>query len=529
MTGFGAKESLTLSARSDIVRPPTLAEVQQAKARISLKHFVRYMWPVIEPGTKLKWNWAQDAVCDHLEAITRGQIRFLIINIPPRFLKSTIASVMWPAWSWLINPRQRFLTGSYNKDLAIRDAVRSRQIMQSTHYRILSAGLPAENKWEFSSDQNVKSRYENSQHGHRICTSVDSGATGEGGDIITVDDPHNVMEVESASERRAAIEWWEKTMSSRMNDPKTGAKVVIGQRVHPADLTGVLLDKQRGKGAGSQDKENYTHLCLPQMFEKSHPYTGRQTAIGFADPRTIDGEMLAPDHFDEAAIKAAKRALGPFGFAGQHQQRPSPAEGNIFQIAWFRFWQSLPPRMDKWAFSWDLSFKGLDGKTSFAAESAAIKDRSFVVGDLWGFCGSNAYLIDQVRGQWNIVESINEIHKLREKHPYVTRLIIEDKANGSAVLSLLEDQVPGLHRFEPGNTSKIQRAIACQPFVQAGNVWLPDPSHAPWINDWVDEITQFPFSSKNDRVDTMTQALLVNHANQIRKAPRVRLENLVKP
>jgi predicted phage terminase large subunit-like protein len=497
--------------------------VQQEKAKRSLSAFVRYMWPEVEPGVPLRWHKGLDAICLHLEAATRREIQNVIINIPPRNLKSTITSVLWPSWVWLNAPHEKLLTGSYNKELAIRDAVRSRRLMLTAKYQEMVNGA-----WRFEGDGNVKSRYENNQGGWRISTSVDSGATGEGGSIITVDDPHPVQDAVSDADRQRAVDWWNLTMWSRINDHSTGVKLVIGQRIGVSDLTGQLLEAQGGKGATVGDPKSwYTHLCLPIMWEKSHPYVGRPTPIGWLDWRAEEGELLAPDQFDVDAVEAAKRTMGAYDFAGQYQQRPSPAGGNIFRNEWFRYWNSHPPKFDRWVMSWDLSFKGAGNTqgSSYKAEAAAVKNRSFVVGQCWGFIGAESYLLDEVRGQWNIVETIAAIHRLRTRWPACTRVLVEDKANGPAVYDLLKDSVPGIRTWEPEG-SKIQRAHAVQAYAEAGQIVLPSPMHSPWINDWVDEVTGFPFSPKNDRVDAMTQALLWAHRNTIKKSPVERMAKL---
>lgn len=465
------------------------------------------MWSVVEPRRPLKWSWYLDAICDHLQAISEGKIRNLVINIPPRFLKSTIVSVMWPAWEWLHNPSIRYLTSSYAMKLAIRDAVRSRRIMRSARYQRMLIQREGEHAGEplfvFTGDQNEKSRYENDKTGFRVCTAPGAGTTGEGGDRVVVDDPHNLMEVESDAVRKGVIEWWDEAMSTRINDPKTGAKVIVMQRLHEDDLTGHVLEQG-----------GYEHLCLPTLFESDHPCR-RMTCIGFEDPRTEDGEMLSPDHFGEPEIEEARVRLGTFGFCGQHQQRPTPASGGMFKKEWFRFYTSLPPQFDEEIQSWDLSFKGKDDKRTKSAEIARVKDPDFVVGDDWGFVGANAYLIDETRGQWEFKKAIEMAIRFTEQWPKAAKKLVEDKANGPAMMSLLNDNIPGLIPFDPGGVSKIQRARTISPFVEAGNVWLPHPSIAPWINDWLDEVCAFPFGRKDDRVDTMTQVLISKNVNEL--------------
>lgn len=474
-----------------------------------LSDFVQQMWPVVEPGKELVWGWPLDAICEHLEAVTNGDIKNLIINVPPRFLKSTIVSVMWPAWEWLHDPRIRYLTASYDKQLAVRDAVRTRRLINHPNYIAMNLSEDGKLRFVFAGDQNVKSSYENNQTGTRICTSPSSGATGHGGDRIMVDDPHNVKESESEDQRNEVKTWWDKTMSTRRNDPKTAARVIIMQRLHEDDLTGHCLETKI-----------YDHLCLPLLYENEHPHKS-STRLNFEDPRSSEGHLLMPDRIGPEEAEEFKTELGTYGFVGQMQQRPAPAGGVIFQHAWFNQYD-IPPSNDQfhrmWT-TWDATFKGKENKRGMAAEIAAIKELSFVVGQCWGSIGSNSYLLDEERGQWNILRTIEAMLRMRENWTRATAHLVEAKANGPAIETLLRDQVPGLLLVEPKG-SKVQRAIAVQPFCEAGNVWLPSKRLMPTIDDWKEEICSFPFGRYNDRVDSFTQGLIWAHVDTVQRSLR---------
>lgn len=293
---------------------------EQARAELakrSLKEFVRQSWHVLEPSTPYIHGWHLDAISEHLEAVTRGEIRNLLINMPPRHMKSIQVSVMWPCWVWLNNPQKRWLFSSYAAVLSTRDSVKCRRLIESPWYQRNFGDI-----YQLTSDQNVKNRYENTVTGYRIATSVGGAATGEGGDIIVVDDPHNVVEATSKRMREATLEWWDETMSTRLNDPKTGAKVIVMQRVHEEDLSAHVLEQG-----------GYEHLCLPAEYEGTKVFT----SIGWTDPRKGIGELLWPERFGREEIDTLKRTLGTYGAAGQLQQRPQPLEGGAFKATWLKW------------------------------------------------------------------------------------------------------------------------------------------------------------------------------------------------
>ena len=234
-----------------LARPSLVAEIESEMARRSLREFVRQAWHVVEPATPYIPGWHLDAICDHLEAVSRREIRNLLINMPPRHMKSLAVSVFWPCWEWATWPERKWLFSSYAASLSIRDSLKCRRLIESPWYQANWG-----DRFQLTGDQNAKQRFENNKSGYRLATSVGGTATGEGGDRIVVDDPHNVNEAESDLVRRGVIDWWDQVMSTRLNDPKTGAKVIVMQRVHEADLAGHVL-AQGG----------YEHLCLPAEYE----------------------------------------------------------------------------------------------------------------------------------------------------------------------------------------------------------------------------------------------------------------------
>lgn len=482
-------------------RPSLRFEIERERAARRFREFVRQAWHVVEPSTPFVPGWHIDAIVLHLEAVTYGNIRNLLINVPPRHMKSLLVSVFWPAWEWIRWPERRFLCSSYADSLSVRDSLKCRRLIESPWYQARWGHI-----FSLTSDQNAKMRFDNNRSGYRLSTSVGGAVTGEGGDRIICDDPHNVADVLSDAIRTMATEWWDVAMSTRVNDPKTSAMVVVMQRCHQRDLSGHLLEKG-----------NFEHLCLPAEYEGP----SRVTSIGFSDPRTEIGELLWRDRYGPKEVTDLKTSLGSYAAAGQLQQRPSPVGGGIFKRHWFRYFQprganlapvivrlpdgtlqsivaiEAPHQVDEQIQSWDCSFKDLD--TS-----------DYVVGQAWGRLGSRFLLGDQVRGRMDCPATIKAVIEMKRKWPYTGPILIEDKANGSAVIQMLSREIPGLLPVNPQG-GKIGRAQAISPLVEAGNVYLPHPDCATWVNDFIEECVQFPNGAHDDQVDAMTQALLRWH------------------
>src|SRR5450755_2537710 len=197
-----------------LARPQFLEKVDRELASRSFREFVRQAWHVVEPATPFVSSWHIDVICDHLEAVTRGEIRNLLINVPPRHMKSLLVSVFWPAWEWIRWPERRWLFSSYAASLSIRDSLRCRRLIESPWYQSRWA-----DRFALTSDQNTKGRFDNDRSGYRLATSVGGSVTGEGGDRLVCDDPHNVQEAESDSIRKTTTDWFDVVMSTRVNDP----------------------------------------------------------------------------------------------------------------------------------------------------------------------------------------------------------------------------------------------------------------------------------------------------------------------
>jgi predicted phage terminase large subunit-like protein len=454
-------------------RPPTVFGLRKEKARRWLHEYIRQAWELVEPDTEFVDNWHLRAISEHLEAVSGNQIRRLLINVPPRSMKSLSVSVFWPTWEWIERPHTRWLFSSYAAVLSTRDSLKCRRIIESRWYRERWGGA-----FRLTTDQNVKNRFENDKTGHRIATSVDGVATGDGGDIICVDDPHNVQEIHSDTTRESVLRWWDESMTSRFNNPKTGRAVIVMQRMHERDLSGHLLAKEMG----------WEHLCLPM----EHDGRKRMTSLGPYDVRKEEGELLWPAHFDRKAVEELKKGMGSYSASGQLQQAPSPAGGGIFKRNDWRYYKAFP-ELREVVLSFDMAFKQLS-------------DSDFVVGQAWGRKDADKYLLEQVRARMGFGASVQAVRQLKAKFPQARAILIEDKANGTAVIEVLKREIPGIISVEPEG-GKITRAYAIQPEQEAGNIHLPDPVIAPWVGGFVEECSSFPLGANDDQVDAMTQAV----------------------
>lgn len=463
-----------MTARRDQIRLLMLLQERTKRhAETDLHTFLQHFaWPVLQPGTPFVDNWHIHAICEHLEAVASGEIKRLLINLPFRMLKSTIVTQAFPAWEWINQPHIQYLTASYAKDVAARDAVDSRRIIESALYQD-SWG----EKFRMTSDQNVKTRYENDHKGSRVVTSTDAAGTGFGGNRIIVDDPVSALEADSATARAQSIEWWKGTASTRLNNPKDDAIVVVHQRLNTDDLTGYILAEEKG----------WDHLVLPMRYD---PALHKTTSLGFVDPRKTEGELLSPARLDEKTVLEMEARLGAYHVNAQLQQNPTPRKGNIFLRNLWKFYKALP-EVDDYVISVDCSFK--DTKSS-----------DYVAVQTWAVKGANKYLVRRVRERMGFAATVIAVRAAKALAPDAIAVLIEDKANGTAVIETIKNEISGVIAIEPDG-GKTARAYAIQPEHEAGNLWLPDPSIEPDIETYLTELSAFPTGKNDDEVDATTQ------------------------
>jgi len=478
----------------------------------SLYYFLTHAWKYID-SSPWQDGWPIEAVAEHLQAVVDGDIKRLIINIPPRHGKSTITSVAFPAWTWAQRDRSptsgpgvQFLMASYANQLVLRDSVKCRRLIESPWYQSMWG-----ERFKLNSDQNTKSRFSNDQGGERLITSVGAAVTGEGGSIIVVDDPNSASEAFSEANIESTIEWWDGTMSTRLNDQKTGAYIVIQQRLAENDLTGHILEKESDK---------WTHLCLPMKYEPDRAF---KTSIGWEDPRTEPNELLWPDRFGNEEVANLERSLGPFMAAGQLQQRPEPAGGGIIKRDWWQLWEQreFPPM--------DFIIASLD--TAYTVKTSNDPSAMTVWGVFTTDTHATAYrMLDADGRPMYIDRSFNEtapkvmmIHAWTERLEFhdlvekvaktckalkVDKLLVENKASGISLAQemrrLYGNEGFAVQLSDPKSMDKMARLYSVQHLFAEGMIYAPDKQ---WADEVITQVGQFPKGRHDDLVDTVSMSI----------------------
>lgn len=491
-----------------------LAELDRADCEESLYAFLMSGWRYIDP-VPFTPGWPIEAVAEHLQAVCDGEIRRLLINIPPRCAKSSLTSVAFPAFTWAqrrvsdtSGPGVQFLHASYSQILTLRDSTKCRRLIESPWYQSLWG-----DRFQLMADQNTKSRFDNDKGGSRLSTSVGSSLTGEGGNIIVVDDPNAAQEAHSEATIATTIEWWDGALSTRLNNAKTGAFVVIQQRLGEEDLTGHILSKEVGE---------WTHLCLPMRFEPERSFV---TSIGWEDPRTEPGELLWPERFGEREVANLERQMGPWTAAGQLQQRPEPKGGGVIKREWWQLWErdTFP--------SLDYVIASLD--TAYTTKT----ENDYSALTIWGVFsgGEQTAIANRVIGRDS--ETISLIKRTyTEEHPKlmllyawqerlelhelvlkvsesmrkfkVDKILIENKAAGISVAQeirrLYGHEDWAVQLIDPKSQDKLSRLYSVQHLFAEGLIFAPDRS---WADQVITQTSTFPKGKHDDLVDTVSMAL----------------------
>lgn len=449
--------------------------VQQARktsAEESLLSFMDQAWSVVEPDRPFLYGWHIQMIAEHLEAVADGRIRNLVINVPPGCCKSLLVSVFWPCWVWATRPRKRWMFASYQEELAVRDSMKCRLLIESEWYQ---------QRWGsrvvISDDANKRARFGNTATGWRLSTSVEGRGTGEHPDIIVADDPHKVKGVESDTERQSVTDWWDGTISSRGVIHKS-ARVIVMQRVHQSDLSGHVLKTG-----------DYEHLCLPMEAE---PERQKVSSLGWSDPRTQPGELLWPEAFDQQTVTALKRAMGSYHAAGQLQQRPAPRGGGYFKRDWFPVVRAVPEGC-RWIRFWDL---------------AATKNRrsDYTSGCLLGHKDGVWYVKHIRRDQLTPMGVERTLKQCAEADGVEVQVVIEKEPGASGEL-VIHNYVTAMAGFSVRGVrprdlgSKEARADAMSAQAEAGNIKLVN---GPWVHALLDELEIFPAGDNDDQVDSLS-------------------------
>lgn len=473
-----------------------LVAVERELCRRSLAHFAKRAWHVLEPAAELKWGWALDAICEHLEAVTKGQITRLLMNVPPGSMKSLLTGVIWPAWEWgpAGLPEMRIVGTAHEETLAIRDSRRCRDLIKSDWYQKL---------WnvELLADLDGKREFGNTRKGVRQARAFTS-MTGVRGDRVILDDPLSADNANSDAKLEAARIAFTETLPTRVNSEKS-AIVVIMQRLSEKDTSGVILDMGLP----------YEHLCIPMRFEPSRRCV---TSIGWQDPRTQDGELMFPERFSEAQVSELEKTLGTYGTAGQLQQRPAPRGGGILNTAWLTYWHTTPPALE-------MRFLTVDT----AQKTATHND--FSVMQCWGRSTTGkAVLLDQIRGRWEAPDLVTQARAFWLKHlqdgrPMMQKatlrsMYVEDKVSGTGLIQTLRREgIPVLPIQRAKD--KITRGYDAAPFIESGNVSVPHD--APWLSDFMTEMSAFPNGAHDDQLDPMFDAVEL-----VQKLPSVKTQTV---
>ncbi len=442
----------------------------------SLPEFVRAAWPVLEPVTPYLSNWHIDAVSEYLEAVTAGQVTRLLVNMPPRYGKSNLISILWPAWEWIRRPETRWLFASYSGSLSVKHSVDRRAVILSDWYQERWG-----DRYRLANDQNVKAEFMNDRRGVMVATSIGGTATGKGGERLIVDDPHSPSQAESDVKRAAALNFFDRTLSNRLDDKRRGAVVVVMQRLHQEDLSARCIDL------------GYTHLKLPAVANE-------RTVVRFPSGREVvreAGSVLWPEREGPAEIADARKTLGSYGFSGQYEQEPSPVGGGLFQPGWFSSPVDAVPIRSVSIRYWDKA--GTQGAGAYTAGVLMARSPEGMY-----------FVVDVVRGQWSAGERERRMRQTAEQDgPQVAIWIEQEPGSGgkeSAQNSLLN--LAGWNaRAEPVTGDKVSRARPFAAQAEATNVRLVrDTPSRRWNAAFLDELGVFPTGTFKDQVDAASGA-----------------------
>ncbi len=481
-------------------------ELLYAMLRQDFYSFVQKVFETVSPGDTFCPNWSVEAVCHSLDNVVRGETTRLIINIPPRHLKSICASVALPAFVLGQDPTKRIICVSYSDDLAKKFSNDCRAVMRSHWYHRIFPGTAIDKA------KATETEVQTTKRGYRLATSVGGTLTGRGGDLIIIDDPIKPQDAQSKSVREKTIQWYENTLLSRLDDKQRGGIVLVMQRLHMDDITAHLLTKG-----------GFEHLCLPAIAE-------RKERIPLAPERyharEVD-EVLDPVREPREALDQLRTGMTPLVFSAQYQQRPIPLAGNLIKRDWIKFYEdrSVPWQEDEYhVTSWDTAMK-----------SSELSDYS--VGTVWTVQerGKKIFLIDLVRDRFefpHLVAAAVKLHRNWRFHDprRIHHLIIEDKGSGTSLIQALKDE--RIYNYSDDlevRGDKIMRLEAQAVLFANGVVHFP--AKAPWLDDLMEELLAFPGVKHDDQVDSISQALAcITHIEANRIIPgRYRMRGPIAP
>lgn len=514
---------------SALVASSDLTQIQAELARRKLFKFFIDAWPMMDPAVFCP-TWHLEALCEFLQYVSSGDITRLIVSMPPRMTKSLTCSVAWPAWEWIDRPQTQFLTSSYDVGLSTRDALKSRRLIESVWYQERYG-----DSFKFRADENQKSRYSNTTGGHRIAISSGGRTTGEGGDIILLDDSHNAREAYSDTKRESIIEWYDNAMRSRLNNQNTGRIVHVGQRVHESDVIGHVIKKE-GRCTVEEDGK-WVHLVMPNEFrpqlrcklslpadiKKAVADPTYDPPVVFEDPREKEGELLNPGRLGLEATIALKPPIGMTlrDYNSQYQQDPAADDGLILKRSWWLPWEypewhpdshrKRPmPECEMILQIYDTAFEekeenDFSARTTWGVFVYTPESMHPATGQLIrGQDRRCAILLDAWHEKLAFPDLRREAMKAYDDwHP--DWVLIEKKASGHSLIQELRRSGVPVKSVDPKGKDKIMRAHLSSAPLEQGCVFYV-PGHLPGM-DVIEECAKFPVGTNDDYVDTVVMLL----------------------
>ena len=459
--------------------PRITPEHARALCRDDFGFFSRGGMKTLLPNVDIKWNWHNDLIANRLEDVVLGRCRRLIINMPPRYGKSLMGSVFLPAWVLGRDPSAQILCASYAQGLSEKMARDMRRLMNNLWYQSIFGTRLVSRRARLRELCTTGG-------GTRLATSVDGSVTGRGGNLVIIDDPLKPGEAHSNTQRQAANQWFDNTVSSRLDDKEAGGIILIMQRLHEDDLAGHLLAKG-----------GWEHLTLPILAEEDEVHRIR-TPLGARVHRRAQGELLHPERESLECVMATQKEMGSYEFAAQCQQSPAPAGGGMVKVEWFRDYDpDQRPAFSHIMQSWDTASK--DGK-----------DNDYSVCTTWGMAGDEVWLLDVFQRRFLYPELKRKVRELAALHKAGTVLIEEA---GSGIQLVQELRTEGFARIEgvKVSISKTQRLEAQTARIEAGKVRIPATAH--WREAYLAEFEMFPNGRFDDQVDSTAQALAWIHTS----------------
>ncbi len=440
------------------------------------KFFVR-SFEHLNPDTRLTLNWHIDCLSEYLTGCFNKELKRLIINIPFRMLKSSMCSIAFPAWGLGLNPALKFMCVSYADTLSTDLSVRSRQLVESDWYHDLFPNL------KLLKDQNQKTRFDTTQNGYRYSTSTGGGAIGMGANFLIVDDYLSSRMAKSDQERETALMAFNPSFKTRLNNQNDDVIIVIEQRLHEKDLTGMLL-KEGG----------FEHLCLQGKFEKRKIFS-----FGNFEKVAEEGELLQEDRLSDKVLDELQKSLGSEDYAAQIQQNPMAAGGNIVKSAWFkRYDLSRFPNIEEIINFFDTIVSSFDTASSEkeTADPTAI--------GIWGIKGNDAYLLFVLNERMQVPDLEREGERLIN-HYKPHHNLIENKGSGIGLIQKYTRELPfGIVKIDPKG-EKSMRLRNNLSKIENGRIFLPEK--ADWLFDYETQMTKFPKAEHDDMVDMTSQFL----------------------